>query len=89
MTPWRAASTSGGPSWPAPSITSGPRTGVASPFPTIVSCSPRLSRLVIEEQGCCSFLSFLLEIGPGRVTLEVGAPEAASAVLDALFGDGS
>ena len=63
--------------------------GAASPFPTIARCSPKLARLMIEEQACCSFLSFSLEIGHGRATLEVGGPESAGEALDALFGDGS
>jgi hypothetical protein len=45
-----------------------------------------LATLVQAEQSCCRFFSFVLEVGPGGVGLEVRAPAGADSLVDALFG---
>lgn len=44
----------------------------------------RAAGLAAREAGCCSFFTFVLTIGAGQVTLEVGVPEPYVDVLDAL-----
>ena len=45
-----------------------------------------LAALVAAEQQCCSFFAFTLTIDARGIALEVGAPEAAAEIVDAVFG---
>jgi MerR family transcriptional regulator, copper efflux regulator len=45
-----------------------------------------LARLVVAEQQCCAFFSFAITVDHHGVALEVRAPDDATAVVDALFG---
>jgi MerR family transcriptional regulator, copper efflux regulator len=45
-----------------------------------------LTRLVVAEQGCCSFFSFALTVDGRGVGLEVTAPLGAENILADLFG---
>lgn len=47
-----------------------------------------LSRLVAVEHDCCRFFSFTITIDGRGIALEVRAPEAAQAIVTALFGAG-
>ncbi|RJL35457.1 hypothetical protein D5H75_01180 [Bailinhaonella thermotolerans] len=44
----------------------------------------RAAELVARETRCCSFFTFVLTAGAGRVSLEIGVPAAHTPVLDAL-----
>ena len=48
-----------------------------------------LARLIAAEQQCCAFFSFALTIDQRGIALEVGAPEAATEVVDKVFGKSS
>ena len=50
---------------------------------------PELSRLIAAEQQCCTFFSFTLTVDARGIALEVGAPEAAAEIVDAVFGKAS
>jgi hypothetical protein len=45
-----------------------------------------LARLVVAEQRCCAFFSFTITVDHRGVALEARAPDEATAVVDALFG---
>jgi DNA-binding transcriptional MerR regulator len=45
-----------------------------------------LAELVAAEQECCPFFSFELTFDSRGIALEVQAPEAASPIVDAMFG---
>lgn len=44
-----------------------------------------VEQLIEHEQTCCSFLSFRLDKGAGRLVLTITAREAARAAADDLF----
>lgn len=46
----------------------------------------RLATLAADEQRCCSFFEFVLTIDGDGVTLEVGGPDEARSLIDALAG---
>lgn len=45
-----------------------------------------LIRLVAAEQHCCQFFRFVITVDTRGVALEVGAPEDARSIVDAMFG---
>jgi hypothetical protein len=44
----------------------------------------QVSAWAIEEKGCCSFLGFEIASDPDAVTLDIIAPEGASATLEGI-----
>ncbi len=46
----------------------------------------QLIRLVTAEQDCCQFFRFAITVDTRGIALEVGAPDEAHAVVEAMFG---
>lgn len=46
-----------------------------------------LTRLAVAEQGCCAFFAFALTVDDRGVALEVRAPDDATDIVTAVFGD--
>jgi DNA-binding transcriptional MerR regulator len=59
------------------------RNGVRLTLP--VECAAELTALAADEQRCCPFFDFRLQLDGPRVHLEVRAPQEARAMLDQLF----
>jgi hypothetical protein len=45
-----------------------------------------VSRLLVAEHGCCSFLRFTLTVDDRGVAVEVAAPDDARDLVDGLVG---
>jgi DNA-binding transcriptional MerR regulator len=45
-----------------------------------------LARLIVAEQGCCSFFSFAITVDTRGTALEVRTPDAAADIVAAVFG---
>jgi hypothetical protein len=45
--------------------------------------------LARREKDCCAFFDFRLELLPDAIWLEVGAPDEAASLLDALVETGT
>jgi MerR family transcriptional regulator, copper efflux regulator len=48
-----------------------------------------LARLATAEQECCTFFSFALTVDGRGIALEVGAPDTATEIASAVFGNAS
>ena len=48
-----------------------------------------LARLIEAEQQCCTFFSFALTVDGRGIALEVGAPDTATEIVSAVFGNAS
>jgi DNA-binding transcriptional MerR regulator len=59
--------------------------GVRLHFPRGIDVAA-MARLAADEQTCCGFLAFTIDIGDEAVTLEVAGPSEAQAVIAAMFG---
>lgn len=46
-----------------------------------------LVRLAAAEQGCCAFFAFAITVDDGGIALEVRAPDDASELITAVFGE--
>ena len=54
-------------------------------FPSTAGLAARVSELCAQEQQCCSFFTFRLELAVGLLTLEVTAPDAARHLVTELL----
>lgn len=63
--------------------------GLALHFRPAPGLAARLADLAEREQACCSFFGFAVRPGSDTVVLEVVAPEAATGLVQKLFGAGS
>ena len=45
-----------------------------------------LMSLVAAKQACCQFFRFVITVDTRGVALEVGAPEDARSIVEAMFG---
>lgn len=70
------------------SATSRQRThdGARINFPTSPELAARIAALAAKEQSCCAFFDFDLKLTPTTLVLHVRAPEAATTLVDDLFG---
>lgn len=53
-------------------------------FPVTAGLAARVSELCAQEQQCCSFFTFRLELAVGQLTLDVTAPDAARHLVTEL-----
>jgi len=60
--------------------------GVRLTFPADPDLAARISRLAMDELGCCPFYSFTLELSATALTLSLRAPDDAAGLLRELLG---